>query len=93
MKIWKKPSKVGYFSKIKEIFITVLAAQMDQKAKYSTTKSLLMQDWVFSPRPWLWSRIEEYVLDYRGPPIVRILCFQGIILLRNPTKQGLILNT
>ena len=43
----KLPSRVGYFSKIAEILITSLAAQTTQKAESRTTKSLLMQDWVF----------------------------------------------
>ena len=43
----KSPSEVGYFGKLSEIFITALAAQTAWKAEFCTTKSLLMQDWVF----------------------------------------------
>ena len=43
----KKPSKVGSYGKIEEIFITALAAKTTQKAESCTNKNLLMQDWVF----------------------------------------------
>ena len=42
----KLPLKVGYFSRIAEIFITTLSAQTAQKAVFLTSRSLLMQDWV-----------------------------------------------
>ena len=47
MKNWKKPSKVGFFSIVEEIFINAVAVQTPPKAKSRTTRSLLMQDWVF----------------------------------------------
>ena len=47
MKNWKKPSKVGFFSKVKEIFINAVAVQTPPIAKSRTTRSLLMQDWAF----------------------------------------------
>ena len=43
MKNWKKTSKVGY--KVEEIFITAVAVKTPPKAKFRTTRSLLMQDW------------------------------------------------
>ena len=50
LKIWKKNLKVAYFGKNVEIFSIGLGAQKTQKAqkaKFGTTKSLLIQDWVF----------------------------------------------
>ena len=43
----KPLSKVAYFSRIAEIFSTGLAAQTVQNAKFSSTRILLMHDWVF----------------------------------------------
>ena len=45
MKNWKKPSKVGFFSIVEEIFINAVAVQTPLKAKSRTTRSLLIQDW------------------------------------------------
>ena len=48
MKIWVKELKSRILlRKIAEIFIIALAAQMTQTAEFRTTKSILMQDWVF----------------------------------------------
>ena len=49
---WYKHEKttlkiVAYFSRIAEIFSTGLAAQTVQNAKFSSTRILLMHDWVF----------------------------------------------
>ena len=43
----KPPSKVACFSRNAEIFNTGLAVQTVQNAKFSFTRILLMQDWIF----------------------------------------------
>ena len=48
MKIRKNnPSKVEYSSKISKIVTAALAAQVAQKAESCTTRSCVLQDWVF----------------------------------------------
>ena len=37
--------------------------------------------------------LSSILLAVRGPRIVQILCSQGIVLLRNRTKRGLVLST
>ena len=56
----KPPSKVAYFSRIAEIFSTGLAAQTVQNAKFSFTRILLMQDWIF--------RLGFFPTIYCNPP-------------------------
>ena len=50
MKIWVKELKSRILlRKIAEFFIIALAAKTTQTAEFRTTKSLLMQNWVFRP--------------------------------------------
>ena len=58
----KQNSKVRYFNKMAEIR-TALAAKTALKAESCTTKSLLMQDWVFRLGSDLYLFIQELLMD------------------------------
>ena len=74
----KTPSKVAYLSsiaEISEIFNTGLAAQTVQNAKLSSTRILLMQDWVFRLGVSIYFETRYSAKYTKGQTVKIIYCF------------------